>query len=96
MYFKEEDVPASGKYKNHKEAPKPILIAIVTTAILTIGLFIYPDPVLDLAYDFANEPTLENYNLESQTSVNILEKEGLKVRILQNDEIPDSLRNLSQ
>jgi multicomponent Na+:H+ antiporter subunit D len=56
MYFKTEDHPAEGKYKNHKEAPLPILIAISITAIFTVLIFIHPDPIINLANDFANEP----------------------------------------
>ncbi len=54
MFFEKETVSAKGKYKNHKEAPKAILIAICITAILTIAIFIHPDELLNLATLFVN------------------------------------------
>jgi formate hydrogenlyase subunit 3/multisubunit Na+/H+ antiporter MnhD subunit len=54
MFFEKETVKAKGSYKNHKEAPRAIIIAIIITAILTVGIFIYPDPFLNLATLFVN------------------------------------------
>lgn len=54
MYFSKETVKAKGKYKEHKEAPKAILIAMIITMLFTIGLFIYPDLVINMADKFSH------------------------------------------
>jgi len=48
-FFKNEDVESS-KNSTHGEAPLPILIALIVTAFLTIGFFIYPDMFLWLGW----------------------------------------------
>ena len=54
MYFKKEDVAAQGKYKDHGEAPMPILIALSITALMTIAIFIFPEPLLNIVQNFVN------------------------------------------
>jgi multicomponent Na+:H+ antiporter subunit D len=53
MYFKKEEVPAQGKYKNHGEAPRSILIAMGITSTLVVLMFIYPDYFLEMAEIFS-------------------------------------------
>jgi multicomponent Na+:H+ antiporter subunit D len=54
MFFEKETVKAQKGFTNHGEAPKQILIAISITAFLTVAIFIYPDPFINLATLFVN------------------------------------------
>lgn len=53
MFFEKETVKAVGNYRNHGEAPKQILIAITITAIMTVAIFLYSGPIINLAVLFA-------------------------------------------
>ncbi|MDJ0653330.1 MAG: monovalent cation/H+ antiporter subunit D family protein [Xanthomonadales bacterium] len=44
----ERPLPESSPYRNHGEAPWPMVVALTTTAALTLIFFIYNQPVLDL------------------------------------------------
>jgi len=47
-FFKTETVIKPGR-ENHGEAPWPAVLALTITALLTIALFVYPAPALELA-----------------------------------------------
>ena len=44
-WFREETVPPT---KDHGEAPWPMVVALTTTALLTLAFFVYNQPVIDL------------------------------------------------
>jgi multicomponent Na+:H+ antiporter subunit D len=44
-WFREESVPPA---KDHGEAPWPMVVALTTTALLTLAFFLYNQPVVDL------------------------------------------------
>lgn len=44
-WWREETVPPA---KNHGEAPWPMVLALTTTALLTVAFFLYNQPVIDL------------------------------------------------
>ena len=47
---------AAGQYTEIKEAPKPMLLALSVTALVSIALFFYPDPFYELAAGAAKGP----------------------------------------
>lgn len=47
-FFKPETVVKEGR-EQHGEAPWPAVLALMLTALATVGLFLYPAPVLELA-----------------------------------------------
>ncbi len=48
-FFKPETVVKAGR-EQHGEAPWPAVLALTITALATVGLFLYPAPVLELAH----------------------------------------------
>jgi multicomponent Na+:H+ antiporter subunit D len=49
-FFRGEDQPAHGHHAEHGEAPLSIVIALTLTAGLTVALFLYPQPALELGH----------------------------------------------
>lgn len=59
MFFEKETVKAKGKYKDHKEAPRAILIAITITAVFTVAIFVAPEGILKLAEMFVSSVSVK-------------------------------------
>ncbi len=49
-FFRAEDQPAHGHHADHGEAPWPIVVALTATAGLTVALFLYPQPAIELGF----------------------------------------------
>ncbi|MFW5969766.1 MAG: monovalent cation/H+ antiporter subunit D family protein [Halofilum sp. (in: g-proteobacteria)] len=49
-FFRAEDRPAHGHHADHGEAPWPIVVALTATAGLTVALFLYPQPAIELGF----------------------------------------------
>ncbi len=49
-FFRAEDRLAHGHHADHGEAPWPIVAALTMTAALTVTLFLYPQPAIELGF----------------------------------------------